>query len=84
MEQTELSVIRPEAERKVAAAPHGRRPDVSRWAQALSGREFLQLPPRPAVRKPAPSLPMVDIEQDRSAQREVIQLQPPNKTTPRR
>jgi len=57
-----------------AAGAHGTRPDATRWARALSGRETILLAPPPPVRTPLPPLPMIDV--DRRGPRGTIPLRP--------
>jgi hypothetical protein len=52
---------------------HGTRPPLTRWAQALSGREMLPLLP-PAPLPPVPAVPFAEI--DRRGPRESIRLSP--------
>jgi hypothetical protein len=56
-----------------AAGNHGSRPDLSRWAQALSGREMITVKP-PAPLPPAPQLPRTAL--DKREPRETIPLPP--------
>ena len=58
-----------------AAGTHGTRPALTRWAQALAGREMITLPKLSPPPQRPPSLPQVDVDR-RDGPRDTIPLPP--------
>jgi DNA-binding helix-hairpin-helix protein with protein kinase domain len=59
-----------------AGGPHGTRPTVAEWHQAVSGRGTIALPPRQPAAPPAPQLPMAPVDGGSTRTRGSIPLQP--------